>query len=196
MMMTMARARRSLLGMAALLVLASGSALAAQEPAADPAINDVPQGRAGRGPAAVRPAELAAMLDAYELVQAQTALQLSDSQYPQFVARLKKLQETRRRHLMQRTRLLQELRKLTASRPGDDAAIRERLKALSDLDEQSAATIRRETAAVDEILDPRQQAQFRLLEDRVERQKLDLLMRARERASRPGMGRRGEGTDK
>jgi Spy/CpxP family protein refolding chaperone len=183
-MITIMRAPRSLVGVAALLMLPFGSALSAQ----DQAPGDVPQGRTGRSPAVVRPAELAAMLDAYELVQAQTALQLSDSQYPQFVMRLKKLQETRRRQLMQRARLLQELRKLTMSSAGDDAAIRERLKALSDLDEQSAATIRRESAAVDEILDPRQQAQFRLLEDRVERQKLDLLMRARDRA-----GRRGEG---
>jgi Spy/CpxP family protein refolding chaperone len=174
--------RRPLAAVAAVLLFALLASRAdAQE--ADPA-----QGRSGRAPA-VRPAELAAMLDAYELVQAQTALQLSDAQYPQFVARLKRLQETRRRQLMQRNRLLQELRKLTASRRGDDAAIRERLKALSDLEEQTAVTIRRESAAVDEILDPRQQALFRLLEERIERQKLDLLMRARERARGRGEAR-------
>ena len=37
------------------------------------------------------------MLDAYAIVQAQTALQLNDEQYGQFVTRLKRLQETRRR---------------------------------------------------------------------------------------------------
>lgn len=161
----------------------------AQEP-------EPPQGRGGLGPA-VRPAELAAMLDAYEIVQAQTALQLNDTQYGQFVARLKRLQEARRRHLVQRTRLLQELRKLTTSGAAvDESALRERLKALQDLDEQAAATMQRESAAVDEVLDAKQQALFRLLEDRIERQKLDLLMRARQRAARPGQGRRGEGTDK
>ena len=34
------------------------------------------------------------MLDAWAIVQAQTALQLNDGQYGQFVTRLKRLQET------------------------------------------------------------------------------------------------------
>jgi hypothetical protein len=41
---------------------------------------------------------------------------------------------------------------------------------------------------VDEVLTPRQQARFRLFEERIEQQKLDLLMRARARAAR---GERG-----
>lgn len=164
-----------------LLLMPCGSAVAG--------VQDIepPQGRgAGRAPV-IRPAEVAAMLDAYELVQAQTTLQLDDGQYAQFVTRLKRLQETRRRHLMQRTRLLQELRKLTAAASTkNEAALRERLKALQELDEQAAVNIRRESAAVDELLDVRQQALFRLLEDRIERQKLDLLMRAQQRAARQG----------
>jgi hypothetical protein len=42
---------------------------------------------------------------------------------------------------------------------------------------------------VDEVLDVRQQARFRMFEDMIERRKLDLLMRARQRAA----GRRGGG---
>src|SRR5687767_12383539 len=141
-----------------------------------------------RGPRAqgVRPAELAAMLDAYAIVQAQTALQLNDAQYGPFVTRLKRLQETRRRNGQARNRLLQQLRVLVA--PGaapDETAIRDRLKALRDHDEQTAAAVRRDSEALDEVLDVRQQALFRLLEERLERQKLDLLMRARERV-KPG----------
>ena len=134
------------------------------------------------------------MLDAWAIVQAQTALQLNDAQYGQFVTRLKRLQETRRRNGQMRNRLLQQVRALVA--PGvtpDDAAIREKLKALRDHDEQTAAALRRDGDAVDEVLDARQQALFRLLEERLERQKLDLLMRARERArptapAKPGGG--------
>src|SRR6185436_18863225 len=125
--------------------------------------------------------------DAYAIVQAQTALQLNDGQYGQFVTRLKRLQETRRRSNQTRNRLLQQLRLLAA--PGatpDEAALRERLKALRDHDEQTAAAVRRDSEAVDEVLDVKQQALFRLLEERLERQKLDLLMRARERVARPG----------
>ena len=163
-----------------LLTLAAARGAFAQDPPDQP-----PAGPGARGPG-VRPAELAAMLDAYAIVQAQTALQLSDAQYGQFVTRLKRMQETRRRNNQARVRLLQQLRALVA--PGttpDEAALREKLKALRDHEEQSAAALRRDGEDLDEVLDIRQQALFRLLEERLERQKLDLLMRARERAARP-----------
>ena len=155
-------------------------------PAAPARAQEQPPAAAGqRGARAqgVRPAELAAMLDAYAIVQAQTALQLNDAQYGPFVTRLKRLQETRRRNGQVRNRLVQQLRPLVA--PGaapDEMAIRDRLKALRDHDDQTAAAVRRDSEALDEVLDVRQQALFRLLEERLERQKLDLLMRARDRA--------------
>ena len=164
---------------ALIVVVLSATAFAQDPPAAAPAA------RGGRGPV-VRPAELASMLDAYAIVQAQTALQLNDDQFGQFVARLKRLQENRRRNTQARNRLLQQVRALVA--PGvtpDETALREKLKALRDHDEQAAETLKRDSAAVDEVLDPRQQALFELLEERLERLKLDLLMRARDRAARP-----------
>jgi hypothetical protein len=166
----------------ALTLLLSASAHA-QDPAPQPG---PPEGRAGRAQG-VRPAELAAMLDAWAIVQAQTALQLNDGQYGQFVTRLKRLQETRRRNGQMRNRLLAQIRALVA--PGvmpDETAIREKLKALREHDEQTATALRRDADAVDEVLDARQQGLFRLFEERIERQKLDLLMRARDRAARPG----------
>ena len=171
------------LGVLLAVILLSGWPVAAQAP--DAAQPPAAGPRGGRAPA-VRPAELAQMLDAYAIVQAQTALQLNDNQYGQFVTRLKRLQETRRRANQARNRLLQQLRTLVA--PGataDEGTIRERLKALRDHDEQTAAAVRRDSEALDDVLDARQQGLFRLFEDRIERQKLDLLMRARERA-RPG----------
>ena len=99
------------------------------------------------------------MLDAYAIVQAQTALQLTDAQYGQFVTRLKRLQETRRRSGQARNRLLQQLRRSPPRRRRlTSAAIRERLKALRDHDEQTAAAMRRDSEALDEVLDARQQA--------------------------------------
>jgi hypothetical protein len=68
----------------------------------------------------------------------------------------------------------------------DEAAVRERLRALREHDERSAAEIRTAYDALDEILDFRQQARFRVFEETIERRKLDLLVRARERAARPG----------
>lgn len=154
-----------------------------------------PRGRANRAAPPLSNAELITMLDAYAIVQAQNALQLADDQYGQFVARLKRLQETRRRNTIARTRLVQELRRLTAPGATTDAAtLREKVKALGEFDDQSAQALRREYDALDEVLDPRQQARFRIFEERIEQQKLDLLVRARERAARTGSaGRRGEG---
>ena len=126
------------------------------------------------------------MLDAYTAVQAQNALQLSDAQYGPFVTRLKRLQENRRRNNQIRNRLLQELRTMTAPNAvADENAMREKLRALREHTHQTVTTLQRDSEAVDEVLDVRQQVRFRLLEERLERQKLDLLMRSRRRKTPP-----------
>jgi hypothetical protein len=183
-MMSMSLVHRAVLVAA----IASGATAAlAQTPTSPP-------GRGNRAGGPPSNNELITMLDAYAIVQAQNALDLSDNQYGQFVTRLKRLQDTRRRNVQARNRLLNELRKLTAIEGStDETAIRDRLKSLRDLDEQAAAALRREYDAVDEVLDARQQARFRLFEERLERQKLDLLFRARERAARPAQRRDGGG---
>jgi hypothetical protein len=164
----------------------SDSARQAQEPPA-------PEARGGRAAGALSPGEVVAMLDAYALVQAQETLQLNDAQYAPFVARLKKLQETRRRNQQAHNQIVQELRKLAgpqAAPPFDEAAIRDRLKALRELDDRAAVELRRAYEGLDEVLDVRQQARFRMFEEMIERRKLDLLLRARQRAA----GRRGTGS--
>ncbi len=143
-------------------------------------------------PGQLAPGEVVAMLDAYAVVQAQEALQLNDTQYGQFVTRLKKLQETRRQSQQARNRILQDLRRLAgaqATPPFDEPGIRERLRTLREHDDRAAADLRRAYEALDEVLDARQQARFRLFEETIERRKLDLLMRARQ-----GVARRGAGT--
>jgi hypothetical protein len=133
------------------------------------------------------PMEVVNLLDAYALVQAQQALQLSDEQYGEFVSRLKRLQGTRRRNVQQRNAILQEMRRLTApGAPGDEAQIRQRLQALAEHEERAAGEVRQAYRALDEILDVRQQARFRLLEEQLERRKIDLLQRARQGAARGG----------
>lgn len=163
----------------------------AQTPSGEPAA-------AGQTPPAQRPAaranrgigltnnELVNMLDTYAIVQAQDALQLGDPQYGQFVTRLKRLQEMRRKNTQARNRIVAELRRLTLpDTPLDENTIRERLKALREHDERAAADLRRAYDSVDEVLDARQQARFRIFEEQMERKKLDLLMRARNRAAVP-----------
>jgi hypothetical protein len=143
------------------------------------------RGRAAAEAPGLSPMEVVNMLDAYAIVQAQEALQLGDQQYGEFVARLKRVQQTRRRNLQQRAAILQELRRLSAPQVAqvDEAAIRERLQALARHDEQAAAEVRQAYEALDQVLDARQQARFRLLEEQLERRKIDLLQRARQGAA-------------
>ena len=160
------------------------------------AVAEARQVPATAGPAAapldapgVSAGEIQRLYDAYALVQAQDALQLTDEHYVRFVARLKTLQEIRRRHVVARNRILRDLRRLTNSQTpaGDEAEMRDRLKVLRDEDERGATEIRKAYDAVDELLDVRQQAQFRLFEEQMDRKRLDLLMRARQNVR----GRRG-----
>ena len=129
------------------------------------------------------PAEIQRLFDAYVMMQAQQALQLSDEQFPRFLARVKTLQEARRRGQMQRGRMLQEIRRLLQS-TGQDDALRTQLKALNELDARVDTEVRQALDGVDQVLDLRQQARFRLFEEQMERRKVDLLMRARQ-ANRP-----------
>lgn len=151
------------------------------------------QGRAappGRGRAAadtrpLGPIEVLDMLDAYALMQAQRALELNDGQYGEFVTRLRRLHQVRRGHVQARNRLIGELRQLIRPEVAqvDEAAVRERLRLLREHDERAAADVRKAHEALDEVLDLRQQARFRVFEETLERRKLDLLMRARRGAA-------------
>ena len=141
--------------------------------------------------APVSTGELVNMLDTYAIVRAQAELTLSDAQYAQFVTRLKRLQEARRRNQRERNQILQDLRRLTgqlATAPADETVVRERLKALRDHDDRATVEMRKAYETLDEVLDVRQQARFRIFEETIERRKLDLVLRARERAYRSGRG--------
>lgn len=173
---------RKVVGIAALLTLVVAAPVAAQQ---------APRGQRAQGQRAagggdqMRPVDVMQVLDGYAVVAAQEALQLNDEQYGSFVIRLKKLQDTRRRNLAGRHRIVQELRRLAGPQgQADDPTIRQQLKALRDHDDRSAEELRKAYDGVDEVLDARQQARFRLFEERLELRKMDLLMRARQGAAR------------
>jgi hypothetical protein len=141
------------------------------------------QVRPAQPPDTMSPGQVHQLFDAMLVMQAQDALSLSEQQYPQFVARLKGLQDVRRRNQQDRTRMLNELQRLTNPRnpkPPDDADLKARLSALQELESRSAAELRRAYNGVDEVLNPVQQARFRVLEEQIERRKLELVGRARQ----------------
>ncbi len=141
----------------------------------------------------LRPAEIQRLFDAYLVMEAQQSLGLSDSQYPPFLTRLRALQDTRRKYLASRAALLVELARMTAPRatpPANEGAIRERLTALQELESRGAAENRKAYGDLDALLDPRQQARFRVFEDQIERRKLELMLRARQNARQQRARRR------
>ena len=143
-------------------------------------------------PERLPPREVQRLFDAYVLMQAQERLGISDAQYPQFLQRLKALLDARRQTQLSRTALIQELARGTSDQPGgvalDDAGIKERLERLRELDDKAAADVRQACDALDQVLNLRQRARFRVFEEQMERRKVELLTRARQaaRASRNG----------
>jgi hypothetical protein len=142
-------------------------------------------------PPALAPGEVQRLLDGYELVQAQDFLALSDTEFVAFLPKLRALQEARRRNEQERLRLLAELRKMTNPQTGQvpENDLRDRVRTLRELETRAVAEIQHAIDGVDQTLDARQQARFRIFEQQIEQRKLQLLMRARQiqqnRAARP-----------
>jgi hypothetical protein len=155
--------------------------------------NPPPPGAAGPNvPQGVSPDEFDQLFNSFVLMQAQQELRLRDDQYGPFATRLRNLQMVRRRAQVQRMRVIGELRRLTQGDVDgggvDENQVREQLHALDEIETRTAADVRQAQANLDQLLDVRQQARFRLLEERVDRQKVDLLGRVRQ-AGRQGGAR-------
>ena len=176
---------RSIL-LAGVLTLVSASLTAFQPPQAAPA----PVAQAGPE-TAITAGQIQRWFEAFTVLQAQEALQLSEAQYGRFVTRLKALQDTRRKHQVARNQIMGDLRRLTNPQNGsnDEPSLTERLKALREEDDRAAIDFKKAYEGVDETLDLRQQARFRIFEERMEQQKLELLTKARQNARAAGRGR-------
>jgi hypothetical protein len=139
--------------------------------------------------APLAPGEIQKLLEGYAIVQAQEYLGMTDAEFGPFLPKLRALQDTRRRNEQERVRLLMELRRITNGRAGQvpDSEIRERVRALRDLQTKALNDLQHAYDSIDQSLDARQQARFRIFEQEIEQRKLQLLMRARQqnRANRP-----------
>jgi hypothetical protein len=167
------------LGVLALLVAAVASSVEAQPRGQQPA-SGVPTDD-------MSPVQVHQLFDAMLVMQAQDALALSEPQYARFVSRVKALQDARRRYQQDRVRLIAELQRLTSPRnpkPAGEAELTRRLSALQELESRQAGELRRAYDGIDEVLDPLQRARFRVLEEQIERRKLELIGRARQNNQR------------
>src|SRR5207247_11344982 len=118
------------------------------------------------------------------MVQAQDQLELNDGQYGRFLVRFRALQDIRRRALNEHTRVVADLRRLLMQGQADEAQLKDRMQALQDIDTRAIADVKRAYDAIDQALDVRQQARFRVFEEQMERGKLELINSARQ-ANRP-----------
>ena len=187
---------RSIL-LAGVLALVSAGPLAAGQRA--PGIQAPPppapapgQPRPDEGPeTAISAGQIQRWFEAFTVLQAQDALKLSEAQYGRFVTRLKALQDARRKHQLARNQIMGDMRRLTNPQTGsnDEAALTERLKALREEDDRAAVDVKKAYEGLDETLDIRQQARFRLFEERMEQQKLELLTKTRQNARAAARGR-------
>jgi hypothetical protein len=175
----MPSARRTALAVAGLALMLAVADTAAAQPRRQRA-----QAAAQARGAGADPAELARLFDAYTVMQAQEVLELDDAHFGPFVTRLRALQELRRRHLRERAVVMRDMRQLLQA-TGNDAQLKEKLDALGRLAVATHADEQKARDAVDEILDIRQRARFRLLEQQLELRKLELVNRARSRLRAP-----------
>lgn len=139
--------------------------------------------RGGEAPEGATAAEAERLFDRYALGEARAALQLQPGQLAPFAAAFDQLQATRRRVQRERQRLLNEL--AVVSRGGgtaDETVVAERLRALEEFRTRAEQDLRAALSGVDGVLTVPQRARFRVFERRIERQKLELLGRARRAA--------------
>jgi len=77
-----------------------------------------------------------------------------------------------------------EMRRILNQGQPDETMIRERLRTLQDINARGADEEKKAYDGIDQVLDLRQQARFRVFEEVMERRKLELVARARQ-AIRP-----------
>ena len=128
--------------------------------------------------------ELEGMMDAYILSKLQDALGLSDEDYGRMVVAQKKLQDLRRDYRRTRMEVLRQIRQAL----GRDTAGEEELQPLLDELERVRSEFASEEQAryhaIDEVLDVRQRARYRILETEIQR-RLGQLMRQVRRPNEP-----------
>jgi Spy/CpxP family protein refolding chaperone len=134
------------------------------------------------------------MFDAMLITQAESFVGLTTDQFPAFVARVKRLQDTKIQQTRRFNKAFNELRQLVNTpgpgKPDDmdpkakDAAIEAKLKELDTIDAEGDAARAKALEAVNQLLTPVQRAKYRLLEDNLEKRKMDFLIKVRQ----PGKG--------
>jgi hypothetical protein len=130
------------------------------------------------------------MVDAYVLSNIQESLGLSDEQFARTIPLVKKLQRDRREYLIERGRLLREMRRLLRQGGPVEPQVLELLQQAKALDVSGPERTRQDLQQLDALFTPIQQAKYRVLESDVEQRLRELMNRAR--AARSGQRPRND----
>jgi chromosome segregation ATPase len=131
------------------------------------------------------------MIDAYILSNLQESLELTDEQYVKLLPLVKRLQSDRRDLGRRRMEAMQELRRALEAGSATEARVAELLREIKTVEAEEPAAVRRDRDAIDAVLNPVQQAKYRILEIEVERRIRDVMGRMRQQ-QRPAGPRRGD----
>lgn len=179
-------------------IVAMGAPAFAQLPPGSEAVPPAGQRPAGRrglpagAPELLNNEQVFRILDSFVMANAQRALQLNDAQWSAFFLRMQRLQDMQRGHRRQRQVVLNQLKMLIGPRARqagmDDAAVAAKTKELDDLEMQIKVDEQKAVVEIDQVLQVHQRAHFRVFLDTMERQKLELLIKARQGARNNAAG--------
>ena len=165
--------------LAAVVFLASTAAAAAQD--------GRPEGQGSRRPRE----EISRMVDQYVAEQLQERLGLSDDQRDRVLPLVRTLHADRRRFAERRVRALHQMRRMIKAGTPSEARAAALLQELKAAEVEEPAAIRADREAIDAVLTPVQQVQFRILEAEIEHRLRRAMARVRgDRRERPGGMRR------
>lgn len=126
------------------------------------------------------------MIDAYMIANIQESLELTDEQFVEIIPLVKSLQTARREHFMNRAQTLRNLRMLLKSGMATEDQLTAALSTLKTLEIEGPAGVRERQDALDAVLDPVQQAKYRVFEAEVENRIRNLSRRQRQERMQQG----------
>ena len=123
--------------------------------------------------------EVERMMEAYVLSKIQESLELDDDQYGRMAVAQKNLQQARREYRRDRMSVLRKMRQTLRQNRGGDEELTDLLGQLETLKDEFAAKEKAGYDAIDDILDVRQRARYRILEQEIQRRLQQMLRRVR-----------------
>lgn len=126
-------------------------------------------------------ADVEGLMEAYVISKLQDALELTDEQFAQMVVAQKRISEHRWDYRRERATVLQQMREELQSTDGREERLASLLARLDELQRGFEDQEREHYRAIDAILDIRQRARYRVLEQEIQRRFQQIAREIRER---------------